>query len=76
MSTKQEYLNELYDASPITVEVFALAMASKKLLGEKPTNATSIKDIAKLALGVSLSSVTVKYAQGKKWVPVDPFKSS
>ena len=49
-------------------------MASKKLLGEKLTDATSIKDAAKLAIGVSLSSVIVKYAQDKKWLPVDPFK--
>ena len=46
MSTKKEYLNELYDASLITVGVVALSMASKKLLREKPADATSIKDIA------------------------------
>ena len=74
MSTKKEYLNELYDASLITAGVVALSMASKKLLGEKLTDATSIKDAAKLAIGVSLSSVIVKYAQDKKWLPVDPFK--
>ena len=53
-----------------------MSMAFTKLLGEKLTDATSIKDAAKLALGVSLSSVMVKYAQEKKWVPVDPFKKS
>ena len=53
MSTKKEYLNELYDASLITVRVVVLSMTSKKLLGEKLTDATSVKDIAKLALGVS-----------------------
>ena len=74
--TGKEYLDELYDASLITVGVIALCMASKKLLGEKLTDATSIKDAAKLALGVSLSSVMVKYAQDKNWVPVDPFKKS
>ena len=51
-------------------------MASKKLLGEKLTDASSIKDVAKLTLGVSLSSVMAKYAQDRRWVPVDPFKSS
>ena len=76
MSTKKEYLNELYHASLITVGVVVLSMTSKKLLGEKLTDATSFKDIAKLALGVSVNSVMVKYAQGKKWVPVDPFKCS
>ena len=76
MTEKKEYLNELYHASLITSGVVVLSMASKKLLGEKLTDASSIKDIAKLSLGVSLSSVMVKYAQDKKWVPVDPFKSS
>ena len=70
----KEYLNELYDASLITVGVVALSMASKKILGEKLTDATSMKDAAKLALGVSLSSVMVKYAQDRKWLPIEPFK--
>ena len=76
MTDKKEYLNELYDASLITVGVVVLSLASKKLLGEKLTDATSMKDIAKLAVGVSVSSVMVKYAQDKKWIPTDPFKSS
>ena len=74
MSTKKEYLNELYDASLVTVGVVALSMASRRLLGEKLTDDSSIKDIVKLALCVSLSSVMVRYVQDKKWVPVDPFR--
>ena len=76
MSEKKEYLNELYDASLITTGVVVLSMALKKLLGEKLTDATFIKDIAKLALGVSIISVALKYAQDKKWIPQDPFKST
>ena len=66
MSTNKEYLNELYDASLITTGVVVLSMTSKKLLGEKLTDATTFKDIAKLAVGVSISSVMVRYAQDKK----------
>ena len=76
MSDKKEYLNELYDAVLVTTGVVVLSMTSKKLLGEKLTDASSIRDIAKLAVGVSISSVMVKYAQDKKWIPTDPFKSS
>ena len=74
-TTRKEYLNELYDAPLITVGVVALSMAPKTHLVEKLTAATPTTDIAKLALGFSVSSVMVKYAQDKKWVPVDPFKS-
>ena len=75
MSTvnKKELLNEVYDASLVTAGVVGLSMASKKLLGEKFTDASSLKDTAKLAVGVAASTMLVKWAQDKKYLPVDPF---
>ena len=75
MSTvnKKEMLNELYDAALVTRGVVVLSMASKKLLGEKITDALSLKDTAKLAVGVAASSMFVKWAQDIKYLPVDPF---
>ena len=75
MAEKKEFLNEAYDAVLITTGVVVLSMASKKLLGEKLTDATNLKDIAKLAAGVTASSLIVKWAQDKKYLPVDPFKT-
>ena len=72
---EKEFLNEAYDAVLITTGVVVLSMASKKLLGEKLTDATNLKGIAKLAAGVTVSSLVVKWAQDKKYLPVDPLKS-
>ena len=74
-SERKELMNEAYDALLVTTGVVGLSMATKKLLGEKLTDASTIRDIAKLSVGVTLSSMLVKYAQDKKWVPSDPFKS-
>ena len=73
-SERKELMNEAYDALLVTTGVVGLSMATKKLLGEKLTDASTIRDIAKLSVGVTLSSMLVKYAQDKKWVPSDPFK--
>ena len=75
MAEKKEFLNEAYDAVLITTGVVLLSMASKKLLGEKLTDANNLKYIAKLAAGVTASSFIVKWAQDKKYLPVDLFKS-
>ena len=69
-------MNEAFDALLVTVGVVGLSMASKKLLGEKLTDASTMKDIAKLAAAVAGSTMLVKYAQTKKWVPEDPFKTA
>ena len=78
MSTvnKKELLNEVYDASLVTAGVVGLSMASKKLLGEKFTDASSLKDTAKLVVGVAASTMLVKWAQDKKYLPVDPFSKN
>ena len=78
MSTvnKKEMLNELYDTTLVTAGVVGLSMASKKLLGEKLTDATTLKDTAKLAVGVASSTVLVKWAQNNKYLPVDPFSKN
>ena len=78
MSTvnKKELLNEAVDALFVTVGAVGLSMASKKLLGDKLTDASSAKEIVKLAAGITLSTMLVKYAQDKKWLPNDPIKTS
>ena len=73
---KKELLNEAFDAVLVTTGVVGLSMATKKLLGDKLTDATSVKDIAKLAVGVTARTMFVKRAQDKKYLPVDPFKTA
>lgn len=72
---KKELMNEAFDAMLATTGVVGLSMVSKKLLGEKLTDAGTTKDIAKLAFAVSGSTMCVKYAKTKKWIPEDPFKT-
>ena len=71
---KKELMNEAYDALLVTAGVVGLSLASKKVLGEKLTDASSLKDTAKLAVGVAASTMLVKWAQDKKYLPADPFK--
>ena len=78
MSTvnKKELLNKVYDTALVTAGVVGLSIASKKVLGEKLTDASSLKDTAKLAVGVVPSIMLVKWAQDKKYLPVHPFSIS
>ena len=54
---EKEIMNELYDATMVTVGVVGLSMLSKKILKEKLTDATDFRDIAKLAAGVAGSTL-------------------
>ena len=71
---KKELMNETYDAALVTGGVVVLSMATKKVLGEKLTDASSLKDTAKLVVGVAASSMLVKWALCRKYLSVDPFK--
>ena len=69
----KDLMNESFDALLVTVGVVGVSMVSKKVLGENLINASSLKDIAKLTAGVATSTMLVKYAQTKGWLPEDPF---
>ena len=75
-TSKKELMNEAFDALIVTTGVVGLSMATKKLLGEKLTDASTAKDVAKLAVAGTASNMFVKYSQTRKWVPEDPFKTS
>ena len=57
---KKELMNELYDAALVTAGVVGVSMVSKKVLGEKLTDASTLKDTAKLGAGVAVSTILVK----------------
>ena len=46
---KKELTNEVYDAALVTTGVVGLSMASKKLLGEKLTDTTTVKGHSKVS---------------------------
>ena len=76
MTTRKDLMNEAVDGLFISASVVGLSMATKKLLGAKLTDVMTLKDTFKFAIGVTASTMLVKYAQDKKWVPNDPFRSS
>ena len=74
--SKKEALNEIYDSALITAGAVGVSMASKKLLKESLSTPESIKGTLKLAVAVGASTLLVKWLQDRKYLPVDPFKSS
>ena len=75
MTSRKDLMNEAVNGVFVSAGVVVLSMVSKKVLGEKLTDASTLKDTVKLALGVTASAMLVKYAQSKKWIPEDPFKA-
>ena len=71
---KKELMNKAFDTALVTAGVMGLSMASKKVVGEKLTDASSLKDTAKVEVGVAACTLLEKWAQDKKYLPVDPFK--
>ena len=63
MTDRKELMNEAFDALLVTVGVVGLSMASTKILGEKLTNESTVKDVAKLTVAVTASTMIVKDAQ-------------
>ena len=72
---RKEVMNELYDATLITFGAVSVSIVSKKVLGQKLTMAENLISTLQLAAVVGLSSLAVKYAQDKKWLPTDPFNN-
>ena len=72
---RKEVTNYLFDSAPVTVGVLGLSMLIKRVFREKLTDATSLKDTAKLAFSVAVSTMLVKWAQSKKHLPTDLFNT-
>ena len=64
-------VNTYYNAALITAGVVGLSMLTKKVLGQKLTTVDTMQGAAKLFVGVGTSSIAVKYAQDKGWLPKD-----
>ena len=75
MSVERNVMNELYDATLVTIGAVAVSMLSKKAIGEQLGTPTTANGTLKLAAAVGAGTVGVKYMQSKKWLPTDPFNN-
>ena len=71
---KKEIMNELFDSTLITMGAVGVGMVTRKAIGDGLSTPASLMTTLKLAAAVGLSTLGIKYAQDKKWIPSDPFK--
>ena len=73
---KKQAMNELYDSTIITLGAVGVGMVTRKAIGDGLSTPGTLITTLKLAVAVGLSTLGIKYAQDKKWIPTDPFKNS
>ena len=71
---RKEVMNELYDSTLITLGAIGVGMIARRVFSEGLSTPASLVPTLKLAGAVGLSTLGIKYAQDKKWLPTDPFK--
>ena len=71
---KKQAMNELYNSTLITLGATGIGMLARKTIKDGFATPFGIIPTLKLAVAVGLSTLGIKYAQGKKWIPSDPFK--
>ena len=74
--SKNEVMNELYNAGLVTLGAVATSMVSKKLAKDDLGVTNSTLRIVKLASAVGGGALLIKFLQKKDYVPKEPFKSS
>ena len=74
--SKNEVMNELYNAGLITLGAVATSMVSRKLAKDGLGVTSSAQSVLKLAAAVGGGSVLVKYLPKKDYIPNEPFKKS
>ena len=72
--TKKQAMNELFDSTLVTLGAVGVGMVTRKAIGDGLSTPGSLMTTLKLAVAIGLSTLGVKYAQDKKWIPEDPFK--
>ena len=73
--SKNEVMNELYNAGLITLVAAATSIVCRKLVKDDLGVTSSTQRILKLAAAVGGGSLLLKYLQKKDYVPDEPFKS-
>ena len=72
--SKNEVLNEVYNAALVTLGAVATSMASKKLMKHDLGVTSSTQKVLRLIAAVGGGSLLVKCLQKKDYVPSEPFK--
>ena len=72
---RKKVVNELYDSTLITLGAVGVGMITRKTFSDGLATPASLASTLKLAAAVGLSTLGFKFAQDKKWLPTDPFKS-
>ena len=70
--TKEELMNEVYNAELITLGAVGVAVASKKLFRDDLGVPTTAQRIFKLVAAVGGGALLVRFAQKKEIVPKEP----
>ena len=74
--TKEELMNEAFDAGLITLGAVGVGFASRKVIKDGLGVPSTPTGVFKLALAIAGGSLAVHYLQKKKLLPDDPVKSS
>ena len=71
---KKQAMNELYDSTLVTLGAVGIGMVTRKAVKDGLSTPATVVSFVKLAVAMGLSTLGVKYAMDKKWIPTDPFK--
>ena len=71
---RKEAMNELFDSTLVTLGAVGVGMVTRKAINDGLSTPASLVTIVKLAVAVGVSTLGVKYAQDKNWIPSNPFK--
>ena len=71
---RKQTMNELFDSTLVTLGAVGLGMVSRKIVKDGLSTPSTLMSTLKLAVGIGVSTLGVKYVQDKKWIPENPFK--
>ena len=74
--SKEDLMNEAFDAGLITLGVVGVGFASKKVVKDGLGVPSTPVGVIRLALAVAGGSILVQYLQKKKMLPNDPVKKA
>ena len=72
--SKEDIMNEAFDAGLVTLGVVGVGFVSKKVLKDRLGVPSTPVSIAKLAVAIAGGSILVQYLQNKNMLPNDPVK--
>ena len=74
--TKEDIMNEAFDAGPVTLGAVGVGFVSKKILKDGLGVPSTPMSITKLAVAIAGGSILVQYLPKKNMLPNDPVKKT